>query len=108
MNEIDEITKVTLKLVSDQKDTFQLLWIVGSGIITTLIGVIAVLFKLYLNTNNEKHANEKETIRVLGDFSNGINDLNNTIKETNQLTTRVLEKVNNPIIPILTNLEKKQ
>tara|TARA_R110000851_G_scaffold10874_2_gene38645 strand:- start:450 stop:776 length:327 start_codon:yes stop_codon:yes gene_type:complete len=108
MNEIGEISKITLKLVSDQKDTFQLLWIIGTGIITTLIGVIGVLFKLYINSNKEKHSNEKETIRVLGDFSNGINDLNNTIKETNRGIERVLEKINNPIIPILNNLEKNK
>lgn len=108
MNEIGEISKITLKLVSDQRDTFQLLWIIGTGIITTLIGVIGVLFKLYINSNKEKHSNEKETIRVLGDFSNGINDLNNTIKETNRGIERVLEKINNPIIPILNNLEKNK
>ena len=108
MNEVGEISKITLKLVSDQRDTFQLLWIIGTGIITTLIGVIGVLFKLYINSNKEKHSNEKETIRVLGDFSNGINDLNNTIKETNRGIERVLEKINNPIIPILNNLEKNK
>ena len=108
MNEVGEISKITLKLVSDQRDTFQLFWIIGTGIITTLIGVIGVLFKLYINSNKEKHSNEKETIRVLGDFSNGINDLNNTIKETNRGIERVLEKINNPIIPILNNLEKNK
>jgi beta-lactamase regulating signal transducer with metallopeptidase domain len=101
------LNEITMQLVIEQKESFRLLWIIGSGIVTSLIAVIGILFKLYLDSSNRSHSNEKETIRVLGDFSKGIEVLNDTIKETNNIARKTLEKLNNPIIPTLENLTKK-
>ena len=101
------LNEITMQLVIEQKESFRLLWIIGSGIVTSLVAVIGILFKLYLDSSNRSHSNEKETIRVLGDFSKGIEVLNDTIKETNNIARKTLEKLNNPIIPTLENLTKK-
>jgi|GEM_PF-4564663 hypothetical protein len=108
MNDIDEISKLTFTLVNEQKEMFRLLWIIGSGIITTLVAVVGVLFKLYIDVNNKKNENEKETIKVIGSFSNALEDLNVTIKDLNKITNEILKLINYPILPTLSNIDKKE
>lgn len=106
MNEI-ETSKVVIESVQSHKETFRLLWGVIALVGTTLVTTVGALFKMYVDSNNKRAENEKEYLKSLNLFAENIKDLTYTLKESNKLATETLKLINNPIIPKLDSIEKR-
>jgi len=101
-----EAAKMLSDLLVSQKETFNLLWGATATVVGVLATAIGVLFKMYIEANNKRAENEKEHLKSLQSFSEGIKDLTTTLKETNQIGHKTIDLLNNPIIPTLNNLDK--
>ena len=109
------MTQITLELLSTQRENFEIIKNVGYGIITTLGGVIIFLGKLYIDTTNKNHENEKLTQLALINFTEVTKDLHETlkinsslIKDNNHIINKVSNKIDHPVITSLLTINKEK